>query len=58
MLNHTLRRVMLRRPRATAAGTAEVAAPAVPAPVAAAPELDISPTDPIVPYFQSAPGAV
>ncbi len=59
MLNHTLRRVMLRRPKARAAAeeTADPP-PRVPAPVAAAPELEISPTDPIVPYFQSAPGAV
>jgi serine phosphatase RsbU (regulator of sigma subunit)/anti-sigma regulatory factor (Ser/Thr protein kinase) len=59
MLNHTLRRVMLRRPKAKAAADITVDAPvAAPAAVAAAPELDIAPTDPIVPYFQSAPGAV
>jgi serine phosphatase RsbU (regulator of sigma subunit)/anti-sigma regulatory factor (Ser/Thr protein kinase) len=59
MLNHTLRRVMLRRPKAKAAGDVNVDAPVeAPAAVAAAPELDIAPTDPIVPYFQSAPGAV
>jgi serine phosphatase RsbU (regulator of sigma subunit)/anti-sigma regulatory factor (Ser/Thr protein kinase) len=58
MLNHTIRRVILRKPR-SAAAPAEVATvvPAIPA-APAAPELEISPTDPIVPYFQSAPGAV
>jgi serine phosphatase RsbU (regulator of sigma subunit)/anti-sigma regulatory factor (Ser/Thr protein kinase) len=60
MLPHTLRRVMLRRPRTAGAAAApiETHASLPPAGRAADPGLEISPNDPIVPYFQSAPGAV
>jgi serine phosphatase RsbU (regulator of sigma subunit)/anti-sigma regulatory factor (Ser/Thr protein kinase) len=60
MLPHTLRRVMLRRPRATGSPAAPIETrAAVPAAGRVAdPGLEISPNDPIVPYFQSAPGAV
>jgi serine phosphatase RsbU (regulator of sigma subunit)/anti-sigma regulatory factor (Ser/Thr protein kinase) len=59
MLNHTLRRVMLRKPKTAAApAELETVAAITPGQSGAAPELEISPTDPIVPYFQSAPGAV
>ena len=60
MLPHTLRRVMLRRPRAAASSAApsemRAALPATGRVTEAG--LEISPNDPIVPYFQSAPGAV
>src|SRR5262245_14330785 len=60
MLPHTLRRVMLRRPRTAGTAAAPVETPAaLPAEeTPAEPGLEISPNDPIVPYFQSAPGAV
>jgi serine phosphatase RsbU (regulator of sigma subunit)/anti-sigma regulatory factor (Ser/Thr protein kinase) len=59
MLHHTIRRVMLRRPQAGEAHAQPAQAPvAAPAAAPAEPALEISPTDPIVPYFQSAPGAV
>ncbi len=60
MLPHTLRRVMLRRPRAAGAAAAPLETrAALPAEEKSAEAgLEISPNDPIVPYFQSAPGAV
>ncbi len=60
MLPHTLRRVMLRRPRpAGAAATPIETRASLPAEGRGGDVgLEISPNDPIVPYFQSAPGAV
>jgi serine phosphatase RsbU (regulator of sigma subunit) len=59
MIHHTIRRVMLRRPQTadTPAGAIETRA-ALPADAVSEPGLEIAPTDPIVLYFQSAPGAV
>src|SRR6478752_7731281 len=60
MVPHTLRRVMFRRPRAAGAAAAPIETrAALPSEEKGAePGLEISPNDPIVPYFQSAPGAV
>ena len=59
MIHHTIRRVMLRRPQTADAPAAAIETPAaLPADAVAEPGLDIAPTDPIVPFFQSAPGAV
>jgi len=59
MIHHTIRRVMLRRPQTADSPAAAIETrAALPAEAASEPGLQIAPTDPIVPYFQSAPGAV
>jgi serine phosphatase RsbU (regulator of sigma subunit)/anti-sigma regulatory factor (Ser/Thr protein kinase) len=57
ILSHTLRRVRLRRPAAALPAGPSEQAPVAREGAGAAP-LDIADNDPIVAYFQSAPGAV